>query len=308
MNRTLITACLLLLICVMAWGSVFPLGKEILDYMSGLALAIWRFVFAIAALALFLLLRRQAIPRLSASRLVVLLSIGVIGIGGFNAGLFTGLKYTAAINGSLIMALSPLINSLLDALLRRSRLPAAQVFSLIVGFIGVTLVIANGNPQALLQLEINRGDLYILLAMLCWSFYTLSARATAQWLPPLYFTLTTMLGGSAALITLATFSGGEAPLTQLQQLPAAELSGVLYIGLFATVFGYLFWNQGVAVLGVQTASLFFNLVPVFAALTGLLFNQHLSSVQLTGMLVVLTGLMAPTLLQLIKQRRAVVAG
>lgn len=304
MNRTTVTASLLLLICVMSWGSIFPLGKEILAVMSGLALSVWRFVFAIAALAIYLLIRRSAWPVLSPRRYLILMLIGVVGIAGFNISLFTGLKYTAAINGSLIMALSPLVNSLLDALIKRTRLSRVQLFSLLTGFAGVLLVISAGDPQRLLQLDVNRGDLYILGGMLCWSFYTLAAKATIHWLPPLYFTLLTMLGGSAALILLSSLIAGEAPLTQLLQLPGAELAGVLYIGLFATVFAYLFWNQGVATLGVPSASLFFNLVPVFAALTGLLFGQSLTAVQLSGMLLVCGGLAAPTLLQIIKQRRA----
>ena len=57
------------------------------------------------------------------------------------------------------------------------------------------------------------------------------------------------------------------------------LSGVIYIGLFATVIGYLFWFNGVKALGAAKASLFFNFVPVFAALVSLLLGQSLSGIQ-----------------------------
>ncbi len=299
MNPQRASAYLLLLICVFAWGSVFPLAKEILQAMSGLSLAIWRFVFAAAAIALFIALRRIPLRGLTPVRGLVLLGIGVVGIGGFNFGLFTGLQQTAAINGALIMAMSPLVNALLDAIIRRRWLQRGQTFSLLLACAGVLLVITDGH---LLALPVNRGDLWIIAAMLCWSFYTLTAKATAHWLPPLFFTLLTMLGACAALLCASLFSPAAAPLSQLLALPAADLAGVIYIGLFATVFGYLFWNRGVATLGVTSASLFFNLVPVFAALTGLLAGQTINRIQLAGMLIVIAALMAPPLWQQWRQR------
>jgi len=291
MNRNHTYAYLMLIICVFSWGSVFPVAKEILTSMSGLSLAFWRFVLAVSVITSVLMIRRQPMTGLTPARTSILLLVGVIGIGGFNFGLFTGLRQTAAINGSLIMAMSPLINLLLDALIRRQALKSGQIFSLLMGFAGVLLVITDGD---VLSLQINQGDIWIISGMLCWSFYTLAAKATAGWLPPLFFTLLTMAGGCAALLMVVILQQ-ETPLQQLQSLSAVNLSGVLYIGLFATVFGYLLWNRGIAALGVSTASLFFNLVPVFAALTGLFYGQHINPVQLTGMVIVLTGLMAPAL-------------
>lgn len=299
MNRSVMMAYILLLICVAAWGSVFPLAKEVLDNMSGTALAIWRFVFAIGAIALVLCVSRAKFPAISLQQYGVLFCIGSIGIAGTNVGLFAGLKYTAAINGSLIMALSPLVNSLLDSLLQRTSIKLSQMLSLVVGFAGVVLVISNGDLLALAQLEVNKGDVYTLLSMLCWCIYTLSAKVTARWLSPLYFTLLTMISGCVVLIFFSYQSAYEAPLTQLLNLSVGEFAGVLYIGLFATVFSYLFWNHGNAVLGVQTASLFFNLVPVFAVISSLLFGQEITDIQLIGMLIVLSALAGPMLFKML---------
>jgi len=84
---------------------------------------------------------------------------------------------------------------------------------------------------------------------------------------------------------------------------------LLYISLFATVLGYLFWNNGIKQLGAARTSLFFNLVPIFAALSSLLLGQHISLLQWVGMLVVLCGLLLPRLVRGLGQwRSAALAG
>ena len=85
-----------------AWGSVFPIAKIILVHMHDVSLAIWRFVIGIASLALYMGMSNTPWPALTTRRYLVLALIGVIGVGGFNLALFTGLKQTSATNGALI--------------------------------------------------------------------------------------------------------------------------------------------------------------------------------------------------------------
>ncbi len=284
---------LLLLICVFSWGSVFPIAKQVLLEMSDLALAIWRFVIAIACLGAYLGLRRLSWPRLTLWQYAVVLLIGALGIGGFNLALFAGLRQTSATNGALIMALSPLTTSLISSLLGSHRLSRVQWLGMVLGLAGVLLVITQGHPAQLLRLQINHGDLLVLLAMLTWCGYTLASQAVGRWLPSLPLTLLSMLAGLGALLLTGLLLPGSHPWQGLGQLSGGALLGVFYIGLLSTVLGYLFWLQGIQALGAPKASLYYNLVPVFAALVALALGQPLSQIQLVGMLVVLLGLTAP---------------
>lgn len=287
----------MLLICVFSWGSVFPSAKLILGDISSPALVLWRFVIAITSLALYQGLRRQRWPALSAAQYLVLAVIGTLGIGGFNLALFAGLRETTATNGALIMALSPLVTSLLAALLARRWPDRAQGFSLVVALGGVVLVITNGQLQRLLQLDFNRGDLLIICGMLAWSLYTIASQRVAHWLPTVHFTLVTMIAGGLALLLYSLARADVHPWAELRGLAPWAVGVVIYIGLFATVIGYLFWINGVRHLGPAKASLFFNLVPVFAAVTALTLGQSLTAIQCIGTAIVLFGLTAPILLR-----------
>ncbi|MFP6848023.1 MAG: DMT family transporter [Pseudomonas sp.] len=300
-----VRAVVMLLVCVFAWGSVFPLAKLVLVDMNEMSLAFWRFMIAGVSLAAYLLVLRQPWPRLNLRQYAIVAVVAVIGVGGLNVALFSGLRLTEPTNGALIMALSPVVTSLMAAIAAR-RLPSpAQGFSLVVGLLGVMIVISGGSLQRLLALSFNQGDLIIMLGMLAWSFYTLCSQFIGRWLPALPFTALSMLAGAVTLGLVCLFSTTAHPWQELLQLPSVSVLTLFYIGLFATVGGYLLWISGINALGSATASLFFNFVPVFAALTSVLMGHNVSALQLVGMLVVVVGLTLPALLT--KGRRSLAA-
>ncbi|MCF2909881.1 DMT family transporter [Pseudoalteromonas sp. DL2-H2.2] len=301
--NTPIRTTVMMLICVFCWGSVFPVAKDVLLHMSGLSLSIWRFAIALISLFIFIRLTRMRMVSLSLSRYLILGIIGVMGVGGLNLALFSGLSHTSATNGALIMALSPIVTTVMAALLSRTLIARVQLLQLAIAFGGVLLVVVNGDLMSLLNLQLNQGDLTIMLGMLAWSGYTVCGSKVSGWLPPLEFSLLTMAAGLIGLSVASVFQAEVHPVQELIALPWQLLISMLYIGVFGTVVGYLCWNNGVKILGSANASLYFNLVPVFAALVSLLMGQSVTVIQLAGMLIVLTGLTLPLLIKRIKRNR-----
>ncbi|WP_046007393.1 DMT family transporter [Pseudoalteromonas rubra] len=302
--NTPIRTTVMMLICVFCWGSVFPVAKDVLLHMSGLSLSIWRFAIALISLFIFIRLTRMRMVSLSLSRYLILGIIGVMGVGGLNLALFSGLSHTSATNGALIMALSPIVTTVMTALLSRTLIARVQLLQLAIAFGGVLLVVVNGDLISLLNLQLNQGDLTIMLGMLAWSGYTVCGSKVSGWLPPLEFSLLTMAAGLIGLSVASMFQADVHPVQELLALPWPLLISMLYIGVFGTVVGYLCWNNGVKTLGSANASLYFNLVPVFAALVSLLMGQSVTVIQLAGMLIVLTGLTLPLMIKRIKRNRA----
>lgn len=140
------------------WGASFPVGKHALGEVHALTLVIWRFAIAAACLFAFIKWKRIPIPELKAKQWLWVVGVSVVGVGGLNLGLFTGLAQTNASNGALIMALSPLTTSLIGSLLQRKLLTRGAVFSTVVCLSGVLLVLTNGELKRLLSFEFNHGD------------------------------------------------------------------------------------------------------------------------------------------------------
>lgn len=308
-SSSLQPAVLLMLVCAAVWGSVFPIAKPVLEQMHPLSLAFWRFAIAgLCLLPYLLFMKRSGYPRLTLRHFLLASAIGVLGAGGLNLGLFTGLQLTSAMNGALIMSLSPVFTALFGSLVSRKAPSGALVFSLMTGLMGVTLVITRGDIHALLSIDINRGDLMIFAGMLCWSLYTLATPWISQWMPFMAFTLLSMIAGALTIGLACLFSVDAHPWQELQTLPPALQVSALYIGLFATVAGYLLWINGVRTLGASNAALFLNLVPVFSALLSELLGQPLTDIQLVGMLIVMGGLLTPVLVRRWQKRQRRLAG
>lgn len=293
-----IKAVILLIICTFFWGSCFPIGKHALNEVHALTLVFWRFVIAAACLAVYLKASRSRLPDLSIGQWLWVIAVSAVGVGGLNLGLFTGLQYTEATNGSLIMALSPLMTSLIACLMLRKLPTAAQCFSLIVSLTGVLLVITNGHLEALVNMKFNHGDKLVFSGMLAWSFYTYCSQGISRWLPVIPYTFLGMLSGAAVIGLMCLVTPGVHPFSELWNSSWLETTEVVYIGVFGTVAGYLLWLNGVRHLGSSNASLFFNFVPVFAVLTAFLMGQSVTELQLVGIAVVIAGLLLPRLAML----------
>ncbi|MEL4428558.1 DMT family transporter [Shewanella mangrovisoli] len=290
-------AVILLIICTFFWGSCFPIGKQVLSEVHALTLVFWRFVIAAACLAVYLKLVRMPKLHLSINQWLWIILVSAVGIGGLNLGLFTGLASTNATNGSLIMALSPLITSLIACVALRTLPSFAQCFSLLVSLTGVLMVITNGHLETLFSMQINHGDKLIFGGMLAWSFYTYFSQGISRWMPVIPYTFIGMLSGAAVIGALCLASPEVHPFAELVNSTALGMAEVVYIGVFGTVAGYLLWLNGVRQLGSANASLFFNFVPIFSVLTSFMLGQAVTELQLLGIIVVIAGLLLPRIVR-----------
>jgi drug/metabolite transporter (DMT)-like permease len=272
------------------WALMFHLGKYAVAYMSPESISGWRFLLAGLVLVPLVAMReglewdglkRHALP---------LLVMAVVGIGGFNLALFHGLRHTSPVNGALIMALCPALITVFGALLTGEKVGRRQQVGLALGIAGVVVVVSGGSLAALLALSFQRGDLFILLAAICWAIYSTLPKRFITGLAPLQVTVGTVaLGG----VLLSIFA--QTTQTDFLTLPPLGVVGaVVAMSLFGSVLAYLWWNDSVRQVGAGKAAIFMNLVPIFAALMGVALGQSVGWPQLAGAVLVLGGVWLAT--------------
>ncbi|MGH8494243.1 MAG: DMT family transporter [Moraxellaceae bacterium] len=276
------------------WALMFHLGKYAVGFMSPESIGGWRFLIAGLVLLPLVSLRGGVDGGLDWAglrrNLLPLTAMAVIGIGGFNVFLFYGLKHTSPVNGALIMALCPALITSLSALLMRERVSARQLAGLGLGLAGVGVVVSHGSLHALLSLSFQIGDLLVLMAAMSWAVYSTIPRRFISGLPPLQITT-----GSIALGGVLISSFAMSTQHDFFTLPPMSVAlAVLTMSLLGSVLAYLWWNDGVKEVGAGTASLFMNLVPVFAALIGIAMGQHLAGSQIMGAILVVGGVLYST--------------
>lgn len=280
---------LMVVISTFFWGSNFNAAHAVADDVTPLTAAAERFSIA---LVLFWALRfsfGKAESHLSSGDFFVLIPLGIVGVFGFNYAFFTAMHTTSALNAALIMALSPMVSTLLSIVLLNAKIRLHQYIGMLIAFIGVTFVITGGHFSVL---HAAVGDLWMLLACGVWSLYSVGSKKFAPQIPPLQFARWTVSVGSVALIIAALLI--EQPLLSIPQLSLTTHAILMYMGVCGSVLAYIYWLKGVFFLGPDKSAIAFNLVPVFTLLVSLAFGSIPNAAQIMGLVLVLTGVLIST--------------
>ena len=288
-----------LLITMFFWGGTFVAGKWAVGEAPPFFVAFLR--FAIASLVLWALVawRRRGrddrfpLPE-GGARWAGLFSLGLTGVFLYNFVFLTGLSWTSATNGSLIVAFNPLLTAVLSALWLKERLRPVQAGGFLLALLGVGVVITRGSIAVVRSLSFNPGDLLMLGAPLAWALYTIVGKKVLRSFSPLVATAYASLFGTLLLLPAAALEGSL--LSGVHRLTAYGWIAVLQLALLGTVVGFVWWYEGVEALGASRAAVFVNLVPVFGVLlSALILSEKMDLSQLAGGILVVVGVGIGTL-------------
>ena len=113
---------------------------------------------------------------------IILIGAALAFMQGF---LFTGLGLTTAITASIVFSIWPIVAIILAALLLGERFTPWQAAGVILCFGGVLVIVARGNVDRIVDLDISAGDFWILGAVAGMAIYTILLKRVKIDLPPL---------------------------------------------------------------------------------------------------------------------------
>jgi len=269
------------------WGSTFIAGRIVSAEMSAPAAAFGRFLIATLALAVLLVIQEHGFPRLSFAQWMKFTLLGAIGVAAYALLFMYGLQTVTASRGSLIMALVPAATLLGGALFLHEPLTRARVIGVLLALLGVAVELGDGNPLKLLTGPIGYGEAAMFGCVLAWSAYTLlGKRIMGEGMSPLAATTCAAITGTALLFVACAVTGDLA-------LPHATWKGWLalaYMGVLGTAIAYIWFFDGVKVIGPARSAVFINLVPVVAITLGIvLLGEKLDFAMVGGAALVVGG-------------------
>ncbi len=258
---------LLLVLTTLIWGGNAVAGKFALGNVSPLLLTLFRWTLAAAILVVLGWRQLRADWPVIRNNLVFLFFAGAFGFAAFNGLLYSSLRFTSAINVTILQAAMPMFIFAMNFLIFGLRVHSAQAAGYSVTLLGVLLVAGQGSFVRLAELSINKGDLIMLTAVLVYAGYSVALRAK----PALHWmSFLTVLVIAAAVtsipMALAEYLLGETILP-------TNVTGwavVAYTAVLPSIVSQGFWIRGNELLGGNTASLFLNLVPIFGAVLSVL--------------------------------------
>jgi drug/metabolite transporter (DMT)-like permease len=267
------------------WATNMVLGRWLRADIGPLTLAAVRFLIASLIFAV-LLQRRPAEERRLGSDRWLLLAMALSGVALFAPLLYLGLRFTTAVNATVINGFGPLITGLLAALLIREPMSRRQVAGALAGLAGIGILLFGGSASFWKGTPLNVGDLVVVGAVTLWGLYSVLGRRVMQRRSALSATAFSAFLGLPFLCIAAIW---ELQHIQVHAVPKV-LAALLYIGIFPTVIGFLAWNAGVRRLGASGAMVFYNTLPLYGALLGtLLLQEPLGLYHLAGGLLIAGG-------------------
>jgi drug/metabolite transporter (DMT)-like permease len=79
------------------------------------------------------------------------------------------------------------------------------------------------------------------------------------------------------------------------ELTPGTIAAMIYVGVFPSFVGYVFWNRGVAEVGSNVAGIFMHLMPLFGALLAWVFlGEGIRLFHIVGMALILAGIALTT--------------
>lgn len=260
---------LLLVLATVLWGGNFVIGRAISNDISPFTLALLR--WAVALIVFYPIIAKKLKhdwPKLKEHYLAVIL-MAVTGVAAFNTLVYIGVHYTTSINASLMNSSTPIMIYILSFIFLKDRLNWQQAVGTTISLVGVLFILTGGSLEQLLSMQFNKGDLIVLVAVLCWAIYSIVVKRYAGKLPgDTTFFATIVLG----FLLLIPFAGYEQfVLNTSINWSLSTVLAIIYVGTFASIVAFLCWNKGVVAIGANRASIFLNFIPLFATIFAVLF-------------------------------------
>ena len=277
----------LLALVMVLWAGNSIVGRAVRHDVAPLTLAFVRWAGASAILLPFAWrgLRREWPAVRAAWKPIVLL--GLLGVGAFNALLYSGLQYTTATNGLLLQAAIPACVVLFDRLFFGVRSPPLQNLGVVSSILGVAAIVFAGDPAQALRLHFGLGDVLILIAVVVWSLYTVLLRLKPA-ISAASFLATTFLIGALAM---APFFADDLISGERIAFTPGVIGAFAYVAVLPSIVSYFIFNSATETVGPARAGLAITLMPIFGAfLSAALLGEKLHGYHFVGMVLILLGI------------------
>ena len=277
------------LVTSVLFSGSYVAGKYTTADLGPLTTSLLRYVVALGFLVLLAPRFGKAGLRVQVRDLPWLIGLGLTGIVGYHYFFFSSLRFTEVTNTAIINAMSPVVTGLMAAALIGERLTRRNYLGISIAFIGVLVLVTRADWQTLLSLDFNRGDVLMLLSVLCWVGYALIVKRLSARLSGFTLTLYATLFG---VLILAPLAWNEGIGAQLRNISPASIYAVAYMGVFASGLGYLTYNLSIERIGpTRTSSFVYSTVPVFvAALATVFFAEAITTIMVASTVLILIGL------------------
>ena len=163
-----------------------------------------------------------------------------------------------------------------------------QICGVIFSLSGVVVIITRADLNILLNLNFNKGDIWMVVAMFSWAMYSALLRKKKFELSQLSLLQIIITAG---LIFLLPAYLVELSLGYKTSINLPFISTLTYVVLFPGLASFIFWIKGIAIIGSNRSGIFLHLMPIFSTIMAILiFGEKFMIFHSIGAVLIIAGI------------------
>ena len=283
------TAYIFLIFTTLFWAGNFIVGKAAsLFEIHPFTLNFYRWTFAWLILAPFTLKEIIEKKNYILENIKLITILGITSITIFNSIVYYSLNFTQVISGVLMISTIPVMIIIFCWLFKIEKTNIYQVLGVIFSLSGVVVIITRANLNLLINLNFNKGDLWMVVAMLSWAMYSALLRKKKLEISQLSLLQTII---SAGLIFLLPAYLIELALGYKATIHLPFILTLSYVVLFPGLASFILWIKGIAIIGSNRAGIFLHLIPIFSTIFAIIiFKEKFMLYHLIGAILIISGI------------------
>jgi drug/metabolite transporter (DMT)-like permease len=163
-----------------------------------------------------------------------------------------------------------------------------QISGLIVSVLGILAIITRLDLNILLTLNFNKGDVYMVIAIISWGIYSAFLKKKTFNIPLLSLVHVVCTFGLIILLPAFLFELAQGKTTEVD---SNLIFILLYIAIFPSIGSYYCWAGAVSIIGANRAGIFLSLIPLFSTIFAMIFfNEKFLFFHFIGSILIILGL------------------
>ena len=282
-------AYLLLIFTTIFWSGNFIVGKAASLYqIPPFSLNFYRWFFA--GLILFPFTFKELINKKNYifKNIGFFIILGISSITIFNSIVYYSLYYTQVISGVLMISTIPVWIIFIASILNIEKTNIFQIIGVGLSLIGVICIITKADLNLIKNLDFNKGDLSMIVAMFAWAVYSALLKKKKYEISQLALLQVVIILGLIFLIPIYFI---EMNLGHLIVLELPFYLTLSYVVIFPGLLAFFFWIKGISIIGANRAGVFLHLMPIFGAIMAMIiFDEKFMYYHLLGAIFILAGI------------------
>ena len=283
------TAYIFLILATLFWSGNFIVGKAASFFdIPPFTLNFYRWTFAWLILAPFTLKEIFNKKKYILDNIKLILVLGITSITIFNSIVYYSLNFTQVISGVLMISTIPVMIIFFCWVFRIEKTNIYQIIGVILSLLGVVVILTKADLSKLLNLNFNKGDLWMVVAMFSWAMYSALLRKKKFELSQI--SLLQVIISSGLILLLPAYLI-EMSLGYRASINLPFILTLSYVVIFPGLASFIFWIKGIAIIGSNRSGIFLHLMPIFSTtLAILIFKEKFMFFHLIGASFIIAGI------------------